>query len=177
VKKVWPFSLFKRKVYRFSEEERKAGSDNASLRREIERQKLEHERKMLELRSEREELKERAEIADLRAELEEEQEDYVNSEGGQSAEWLSVLKMFAPEIKSAFLKNNSSVQPPAPSAVQRQPTDDELNAIWESTPPHIKALAKRMSDDAIRDFVLKQNPNMNDESIGRIIGIVRGRAP
>ncbi len=130
----------------------------ASLNAQIKRQ-----RKLYELREARQELKE------LREELGEDSAEDTPDPMAQA--FLSIITGAlnkAPAVSSftPLTTHNDATPPPAFSDLQ-------LIEMWDNTPEKYKMMARVMSDDKIREFINKQMPNADEDTINRALKIIR----
>jgi len=138
---------------------------------EIRRYKLDLKKEELRLQSEiskrQQELKIR-ELEDQIAEFEDEGDD----EGDDNPDTM-LLKMFAPILLS---KMNTPPQP-APVATSTPATieysRERIVEIYDALPSYAKKMAKKMSDDELRNLIISKIPNISKPSIETALEIVR----
>lgn len=135
---------------------------NAELRRmEMEKRKIEQQNELTMLRQERDRL-----MQQLR-------DDEDDDDDGDDYE-----DMFGSIIKAAFSQQKPPVS--APVSVTSPPeqtgvsfSDEQIRQKWGGLLPHYKAIARRMSDEELKEFVMGQVPNITQESLNKVIEVVR----
>lgn len=162
---VWykPSTWFKQEDARhnhsFSDEDRET---SALLRR----QKAEIKIKEMQLEAE---IKRREQELRLQ-ELEEQLGDFNDEEEeeGNSPEAM-LMQMFAPLIASRLSPQQPTPAAPASLEVSRE----KLLQIYDELPNYVKKIAKKMSDEDIRTFIIGKVPNASKATIDEAIAIIR----
>jgi len=85
------------------------------------------------------------------------------------------------QLGSKLLSTNSPQNSPvsAPTVTQNVEiskqtlTDEEIKAIWESLPADKKAIARIATESQVKDYLHKNFPNIDDESINRGVKLIK----
>lgn len=64
-------------------------------------------------------------------------------------------------------------QSQTPANASKSLTDEELKGLWSQVTPTYKVVAKGMSDDALRQFLISREPMLDADTVNRAIKIIR----
>jgi len=162
---MWPF---KKKTQQAANPE----EIQARLERRAEMKDLDDARRAADMRimlkeKQLEELQIDADIAELEAEL-----GVDEPEDMWEGMLQNVAKSFMPKIQNSI---SSPVAATTSQTTQQVLTlsDEQLSAQWAQVSPMYKAIAKQMTDEQLRDFIIGRMPQIDAETVARAIKIVR----
>jgi hypothetical protein len=115
-------------------------------------------------------------IEEQRAKLEEALgDDEEELETGNAAD--NMLLQLGSKLLSTNSPQNSSVSAPIVTQnveISKQTlTDEEIKALWDSLPADKKAIARIASDSQVKDYLNKNYPAIDDETIIRAIKLIK----
>jgi len=189
------FDFFRREQPQITEsydEKKQLQREKESLTRERQRAdmalwKLEAEKKKIQLEEELEEMREERELRRMerevkRAELEEVLYGSDEPEGDTPEAMLigllsRVLTKNSPPTGAApntapFGSMSSS---PAEEQGNMTLSADKLAEMWQQLPPQYKTIAKSMTDDELKTYIINQMPNIDAASLQKAVSVVRSQ--
>lgn len=159
------------------------------LKARIEAFKLEAEQKRLELQEQIEDQREdrylrRLERQVRRAELEEELygDDEEDEQKGDSPEAMlfsflnNLMKRKQPQGTNNGFAIDMPSSLPQPEPQQMQPTQlspERIKQIWNNLPEQYKAIAKNLSDEDLKRYIMNEMPTIDAVSLDQAVAIVR----
>jgi hypothetical protein len=87
-----------------------------------------------------------------------------------------LIKMFAPmflnksPVSAPIPTENASIS--SPMEQKQHFTDEQIKAIWDNTPKIAKVFAKKSDEQTIKTQIIKQIPNIDEDSIARAIKLI-----
>jgi len=161
--------------------------DLQNMRLEAQRKQQELEEDIADQREERQlrRLERQARRAEIEAELfGEDEEDDVPKDASPESMLFSflntVMKKQSPTMRSSHqfaIEVPSVTQSPPPVAEPEAVTlsPSKITEIWSSLSPQHKSIAKQMSDDDLRTYIISEVPNIDQQSLNVAIQTVRGQ--
>ena len=183
------FNIFKKKFkgnHRLTQEDREKGArirkEASERKQEIKRIEYETDKRMQELKLKRQEL----EVAKLEAEISEYDLDdqapmqqITEAVAQDDSSDKMLMNILTPIIMNSMQKtnapvvNNSMSTPHNSTAALVAFSDEQLKQYWKDVPKYVKAMAKTMSDEQIKNLIKGKLSNIDDDSLNRAVAIIR----
>lgn len=168
-----PFSWIKRKDpranYAFDDVDRQRSAEIKKRQAEIRKaeMELEHEIKLRELEVRKMELEDRL------SEFDEEDDDEDDEEQDPADVMLMTILRPVFEKLSAGMAQPATTPPTAAAPVPTSMSDDQIRTLWNSQDPRVVAAAKFSTPDKIEEYLVKNYPGVDDDTIERAIKIIK----
>lgn len=175
----WKKKATEKQRYTFTDEDRETSSEIRNAKKELELLKIQRENELHKLRMEKAKLELQEEINELKG-LYDDVEEYSDNEDGGVSELIKILvPLFvknqtpASVVVSPPQVNNSDASITSSEPQKRSIPDEQLQDIWKNTPAIAKKFAKNASDDSLKVLLIKQLPDVDDDTIARALKIIR----
>jgi len=146
-------------------------------RLELDNIRLEAAKRKEELEEELEEIRHEREVRRLEREVRmQEALERLSPEDAEEIEGDSPESLLIGLLSKVMTKNPQSQSPAAVAENPPQPvtfSSDKVKQIWENMTEQQKIIARQLSDDQIRDYLINQIPNIDKATLDQAIAVVR----
>lgn len=156
------FNFFSNKnKHKFSDEEREMSATTRGYTKELKRMEFEIKKQELDIVK----LQKEAQILELKAEIYGDDED---EDGFSPEEMLINILTKGQGLQALFNQNTTSFTPPT-TETKGNLTDEQIDDILSNVNPVVLLQVKKLSNEQISDYIKKNYPSYDDETISRVI--------